>query len=150
MRLSSYQIHHIIQVYVDKLSNGEDKKEQFCGVNLPSRNGEHVSQADGRIIAERIINDITGRINDICNSGIETEPQSSESKKETISNDRKFSADCGGELQASELEPASGINNDKDRSIRENKNYVYNFIDKSGKKISREISLNDSDWMNRR
>lgn len=143
MRLSSYQIHHIIQVYVDKLSNGEDKKEQFCEVNLPSRNGEHVSQADGRIIAERIINDITGRINDICNSGIESKPQSSESKKETISDDRKFSADCGGKLQTSELEPASGIN-------KENKNYVYNFIDKSGKKVSREISLNYSDWMNRR
>jgi len=150
MQLSSYQIHHIIQVYVDKLSNGEDKKERFCEENLPSSNGEHVSKADGWIIAERIINDITGRIKDICNSGIEPIQQASESKKETISNDRKFSADCCGELQTSELKPASGMNKDKDKSIRENKNYVYNIIDKSGKKVSREISLNDSDWMNRR
>ena len=149
MRLSSYQIHHIIQVYVDKLSNGKDKKEPFCEENLPSSSNGHVSKTDGRIIAERIINDITGRISDICNSGIEPKQKAGESKKETISNDRKFSADCGGEPQESELKPSSGINKDKGKSIRENKNYLYNFIDKSGKKVSREISLNDSDWMNR-
>ncbi len=119
MRFSSYQIHHIMQVYADKLSNGEDKKERFREGNLPSGDGNPVSKADSQIIAERIIKDMTGRLNNICNSGI----------------------------QISEFEPASGINKDKDKSIRENKNFVFNIIDESGKKISLEISLKDSEFL---
>ena len=119
MRFSSYQIHHIIQVYADKLSNGEDKKERFRERNLPSGNSGPVSKAGSQIITERIIMDITGRINDICNSGI----------------------------QISEFEPESGIKKDKDKSIRENKNFVFNVIDESGKKISLEISLKDSEFL---
>jgi hypothetical protein len=108
-----------MQVYADKLSNGEDKKERFREGNLPSGDGNPVSKADSQIIAERIIKDMTGRLNNICNSGI----------------------------QISEFEPASGINKDKDKSIRENKNFVFNIIDESGKKISLEISLKDSEFL---
>jgi len=146
-----------MQVYVDKLSNGEDKKERFCGGNLPSGNGEPVSKADSQKIAERIIKGITGRINDICKSGIEPKQQeltplqgawlANDSKNETITNGRRLSTDCSRELQTSGLKPASGMFEDKDKAIRENKNYVYNVIDKSGKKVSREISLNDSEFL---
>ena len=146
-----------MQVYVDKLSNGEDKKERSCEGNLPSGNGEPVSKADSQIIGERIIKDITGRIDDICKSGIEPKQQApiplqgawlaNEPKKETITSGRRFHADCSRELQTSEFEPVSGIYKDEDKAIRENKNYVYNVIDKSGKKISREISLNDSEFL---
>jgi len=146
-----------MQVYVDKLSNGEDKKERSCEENLPSVNGETVSKADSQIISERIIKDITGRINDICKSGIEPKQQvlkplqgawlAKDSKNEAITNGRRLSTDCSRELQTSELKPASGMYEDKDKVIRENKNYVYNAIDKNGKKISREISLNDSEFL---
>jgi hypothetical protein len=156
MRFSSYQIHYIMQVYVDKLSNGEDKKERLHEGNMPSGNGGPVSKAGSQIIADRIINDITGRIDDICKSGIEQKQQvptplqgawlANEPKKETIPNGRDFSADYSREIQTSGLETASGIYKDKDKATRENKNYVYNVIDKSGKKVSREISLNDSEF----
>ncbi len=157
MRFSSYQIHHIMQVYVDKLSNGKDRKERSCEENLPSGDGEHVPKADSKIIAERIIKDITGRIDDICKSGIEPKQQTltplqgawlaNEPQKEIIPNGLRFSADNSRELQTSEFNPALGMRKDKDKAIRENKNYFYNVIDKSGKKISREISLNDSEFL---
>jgi len=146
-----------MQVYVDKLSNGEDKKERFCEENLPPSDGGPVSKADSKIIAERIIKDITGRIDDICKSGIEPKQQAitplqgawlaNEPQKEIIANGRRFSDDCSREPQTSEFNPALGMYKDKDKEIRENKNYVYNVIDKSGKKISREISLNDSEFL---
>ncbi|MFO7666347.1 MAG: hypothetical protein R6V76_07005 [Desulfobacterales bacterium] len=156
MRFSSYQIHQIMQVYVDKLSNGKDRKELSCEVNPPSGNGEPVSKADSHIIAERIIKDITGRIDDICKSAIEPQQHAptplqgawlaNETERDTLANFRRFSADCGNGLQTGR-EPASGIYKGKDKAITENKNYVYNIIDESGKKISREISLIDSEFL---
>ncbi len=119
MRFSSYQIHHIMQVYAEKLSSGEDKKERLREENLHSGNDKHISKAGSKIIAERIIKDITGRINDICNSGI----------------------------QISEIEPAPLINKDNDKVIRENNKYIFNIIDESGEKVSREISLKDYEFL---
>ena len=149
MRFSSYQIHHIIQVYIDKLSSGEGKTELFSKGNLPSDNGNPVSKADSQIIAERITKDISDRINDICKNGIVPKQfarsnlpeavSAGELKKETIP------AACIGELQISGSEPGPVIN--KDKSVREDKNYVYNTIDESGKMISREISLKDSGFL---
>ena len=149
MRFSSYQIHHIIQVYIDKLSSGEGKTELFSKGNLPSDNGNPVSKADSQIIAERITKDISDRINDICKNGIVPKQfarsnlpeavSAGELKKETIP------AACIGELQISGSEPGPVIN--KDKSVREDKNYVYNTIDESGKMITREISLKDSGFL---
>lgn len=148
-------MHHIMQVYADKLNNGKNKKEQPSEENLTSGNDEPVSKADSQVISERIIKDITGRINNICKTGIEPKTQAlnplqgawltNEPKKETIASDLRFPVYSNRELQTSGLEPASGMC--KDKEISENKKYVYNAIDNSGKKVSREISLIDSGFL---
>ncbi|RPJ18615.1 MAG: hypothetical protein EHM30_00175 [Desulfobacteraceae bacterium] len=142
MRFSSYQIHHIMQVYIDKLSSGEDTKKAF-----QEENGNTVSEADSRIIAERIINDITGRINNICISGSEPKKRAGIFDKDTIPNDGRFRTGCGGAFLTSEIEPASAAGKDIEKTIGEKRNYVYNYIDESGEKKSREISLSDSGFL---
>jgi len=136
-----------MQVYIDKLSNGGDKIEQSHEGNPPSC--RTVSRADSQIIAERIIKDIVDRINNICksdigpkqyaNSNLSEADSASELKKETIS------GSCNGSLRISGTEPAPEIY--KNKSIREDNNYIYNTIDENGKLISREISLKHADFI---
>jgi hypothetical protein len=120
MRFSSYQICHIMQVYKDKLCSGEDKKELFCGGKLPSGKDKPLSESESHLIAERIIRDIRERINDTCAGGIE----------------QKISG----------IEPGPETDKDKYKPANEN-NFIYKTIGESGKIISREITLNYSEFL---
>jgi hypothetical protein len=147
MRFSSYQIHHIMQVYIDKLSNGEDKKKLLKEEDPDPDTGNAFSKAGSPIISNRIIRDITGRINNICISGSEPEKTAVGFDKDSLQNKETLCAGCGGAFLTSGIEPESAAYKDKEKAIGENRNYVYNYIDESGKKISREISLSDSGFL---
>lgn len=147
MRFSSYQIHHIMQVYIDKLSNEEDKKKALKEESLDSDTGKAFSKAESPIISERIVESITGRISNICSSGAGLDRSESKFNAKIVPGDRRPCAGCGGAFLTSGMEPEAAAQKDKETAVGENRNYVYNYIDESGKKISREISLSDSGFL---